>query len=75
MSDTVLDLRGIRCPQVVLAAKKAMRDVPVGGVLILECTDPLAAIDVPLFVRQTGQQLISEEKSEALLVFRIERVR
>lgn len=74
MSDTVLDLRGIRCPQVVLAAKKAMRDVPVGGVLILECTDPLAAIDVPLFVRQTGHQLLSEEKSDALLVFRIERV-
>lgn len=74
MSDTILDLRGIRCPQVVLAAKKAMRDVPIGGVLVLECTDPLAAIDVPLFIRQTGQQLLSEEKSNMLLIFRIERV-
>jgi len=74
MSDTILDLRGIRCPQVVLAAKKAMRDVPIGGVLVLECTDPLAAIDVPLFIRQTGQQLLSEEKSNTLLIFRIERV-
>jgi tRNA 2-thiouridine synthesizing protein A len=73
MSETVLDLRGIRCPQVVLAAKKAMRDVPIGGILVLECTDPLAAIDVPLFVRQTGQRLLTEEKSETLLVFRIER--
>lgn len=73
MSETILDLRGIRCPQVVLEAKKALRNVPIGGVLVLECTDPLAVIDVPLFVHQTGQKLVAEEKSETLLVFRIER--
>ncbi len=73
MDETILDLRGIRCPQVVLAAKKALRDVPVGGTLVLECTDPLAAIDVPLFVMQTGQRLVKEEKRDALLLFWIER--
>lgn len=75
MAETVLDLRGIRCPQVVLDAKKKLRDVPVGGVLVLECTDPLAAIDVPHFVRQTGNALLAEEKSGDLLVFRIEKRR
>lgn len=74
MSETVLDLRGIRCPQVVLEAKKKLRDLPVGSVLVLECTDPLAVIDVPLFIRQTGQRLISEEKSDSLLVFKVERL-
>jgi len=73
MTETILDLRGIRCPQVVLEAKKALRNVPIGGVLVLECTDPLAVIDVPLFVRQTGQKLLAEEKPGELLVFRIER--
>lgn len=71
MTETVLDLRGIRCPQVVLEAKKALREIPAGGVLVLECTDPLAVIDVPHFVRQTGNELLGEEKLDALLVFRI----
>lgn len=73
MTETVLDLRGIRCPQVVLEAKKKLRDVPRGGILVLECTDPLAVIDVPHFVRQTGHLLLSEEKSAELFVFRIEK--
>jgi len=74
MTETVLDLRDIRCPQVVLAAKKAMRGIPVGGVLVLECTDPLAVIDVPLYVRQTGQELVTEEKNGPLLIFKIKRL-
>jgi len=73
MTETVLDLRGIRCPQVVLEAKKVLRTLPAGGVLVLECTDPLAVIDVPHFVRQTGNTLLSEEKLDDLIVFRIEK--
>jgi tRNA 2-thiouridine synthesizing protein A len=73
MSDleTVLDLRGVRCPHVVLRAKKALRAVPVGGTLVLECTDPLTAIDVPHFVTQTGHTLGGYRQQDALHVFRI----
>ena len=71
ISETVLDLRGIRCPHVVLRAKKALRAVPVGGTLVLECTDPLTVIDVPLFVTQTGHALSGHEKQAELFVFRI----
>src|SRR5258708_40283675 len=58
----VLDLRGIRCPHVVLRAKKALRDVSIGGTLVLECTDPLTVIDVPHFVTQTGHALRAQER-------------
>ena len=72
---TVLDLRGIRCPHVVLRAKKALRAVPVGGTLVLECTDPLTVVDVPHFVTQTGHALSKQEKQNEqqtdLFVFRI----
>jgi tRNA 2-thiouridine synthesizing protein A len=71
--DTILDLRGLRCPQPVLRAKKALRDVPVGGALILECTDPLTVIDVPHFVNQTGHRLSEQSRHEELYVFRIIR--
>jgi tRNA 2-thiouridine synthesizing protein A len=70
-NETVLDLRGLRCPHPVLRAKKAMRTVPVGSVLVLECTDPLTAIDVPHFVNQTGHLLQAQEQRGALYVYRI----
>ena len=31
VAEVVLDLRGLQCPQPVLRAKKALRDVPIGG--------------------------------------------
>jgi tRNA 2-thiouridine synthesizing protein A len=71
MNDTVLDLRGLRCPQPVLRAAKALRKVPIGGTLVLECTDPLTVIDVPHFVNQTGQALTGREQRGSLYVFRI----
>ena len=67
----VLDLRGLRCPQPVLRVKKALRTIPVGSVLVLECTDPLTVIDVPHFVNQTGHTLEALERSGDLYVFRI----
>lgn len=74
-SVTVLDLRGIRCPHVVLRAKKALRGVPVGGTLVLECTDPLAVIDVPNFASQTGHRLDAQEQAGDIHVFRIVKQR
>ena len=69
--ETVLDLRGLRCPQPVLRAKKALRDVPVGGVLVMECTDPLTVIDVPHFARQTGHELAEQRHDDKLFIFRL----
>jgi tRNA 2-thiouridine synthesizing protein A len=74
-ADVVLDLRGLRCPQPVLRAKKALRTVPLGGVLVLECTDPLTVIDVPHFVNQTGHALKSHERNGELYIFRIVKQR
>ena len=71
ISETVLDLRGLNCPEPVLRAKKALRAVPVGGVLVLECTDPLTEIDVPHFVNQTGHTLDGRDRLDGLFRFRI----
>jgi tRNA 2-thiouridine synthesizing protein A len=71
ISETVLDLRGLNCPQPVLRAKKVLRTVPPGSVLVLECTDPLTVIDIPHFVRQTGHALEAQERRGGLYVFRI----
>jgi tRNA 2-thiouridine synthesizing protein A len=75
IADTVLDLRGLRCPDPVLRAKKALRAMPVASVLVLECTDPLTVIDVPHFVRQTGHVLETHEQVGSLYVFRIRKAK
>jgi len=69
--ETVLDLRGLRCPQPVLRAKKALRNVPLGGTLVLHCTDPLTVIDVPHFVNQTGHVLSAQGRDGSLYIFKI----
>jgi tRNA 2-thiouridine synthesizing protein A len=74
-NETVLDLRGLRCPQPVLRAKKALRDVPVGGTLVMQCTDPLTIIDVPHFVTQTGHALSAQSRDGELYIFKIVKQR
>jgi tRNA 2-thiouridine synthesizing protein A len=69
--EKVLDLRGVRCPHVVLRAKTALREVPVGGALVLECTDPLVVVDVPHFVNQTGHEIAHREQRGEIYLFRI----
>jgi len=63
MSDEarVLDVRGMNCPLPVLKAKKALGELPGGGLLWVETTDPLSAIDIPAFCENDGHQLISTE--------------
>jgi tRNA 2-thiouridine synthesizing protein A len=73
MNETTLDLRGLNCPLPVLRAKKALVRIPIGGILVLECTDPLSLIDVPNFVRQSGHDLISQEQRNSLYIFRLVR--
>ncbi|WP_051390203.1 sulfurtransferase TusA family protein [Bradyrhizobium sp. Ec3.3] len=74
-NEIVLDLRGLRCPQPVLRAKKALRTIPLGGTLVLECTDPLTVIDVPAFVNQTGHALSAQARAGELYIFRIVKQR
>lgn len=75
MTETRLDLRGLRCPYPVLRARKALGKIDIGGELILECTDPLTVIDVPHFVAQTGHALVGQDRQDDLFIFRIVRQR
>ena len=69
--EIVLDLRGLRCPQPVLRAKKALRNIAIGGTLVLECTDPLTMIDVPAFTNQTGHTLSAHTRDGGVYIFKI----
>jgi tRNA 2-thiouridine synthesizing protein A len=57
-----LDLRGLKCPLPALRAQKALAHLRAGEVLIVECTDPMAAIDLPNLARELGD--LYEGKAE-----------
>jgi tRNA 2-thiouridine synthesizing protein A len=73
MAETVLNLRGLKCPLPALKARKALTRLAAGDKLVLECTDPLTVIDIPNLVRETGDILEESTRAAALFVFRIRK--
>lgn len=73
MSDMLLDLKGLKCPLPVLRTRKALAALPAGGALVVACTDPMAAIDIPNLVRETGAALEDQARAEGVLTFRIRK--
>ncbi|MBP33637.1 sulfurtransferase TusA family protein [Methylobacterium sp.] len=66
-----LDLSGLKCPLPVLRTRKALRSLPAGRTLVVTCTDPLAALDIPNLVREEGARLDAVERRAERLLFRI----
>lgn len=69
----ILDVRGLNCPLPVLKAKKALASVAEGCCLQVETTDPLAAIDIPAFCRESGHELVSTEDLGSYQVYLIRK--
>jgi tRNA 2-thiouridine synthesizing protein A len=72
-AETVIDLRGLKCPLPALRTRKALSRLAPGALLVVECTDPLAEIDIPNLVRETGDALESTARRDDVLVFRIRK--
>lgn len=73
MPDLTLDLRGLRCPLPALKTRKALSRLAPGEALVVECTDPLATIDIPNLIQQTGDVLEESTQGADLFVFRIRK--
>ena len=73
MADTVLNLRGLKCPLPALRTRKELSRLAAGDELVVECTDPLSAIDIPNLLGETGDVLEDQVERMGLLVFRIRK--
>lgn len=73
MADHVLDAKGLNCPLPILRAKKALKDVPVGGTLQVLATDPGAVKDFEAFCRTTGNELLGWKEDNKVFSFEIKR--
>jgi tRNA 2-thiouridine synthesizing protein A len=73
MPESRLNLRGLKCPLPALKTRKALRGLSPGDVLVVECTDPLAAIDIPNLLQETKDTLEAQGGEADALVFRIRK--
>jgi tRNA 2-thiouridine synthesizing protein A len=73
MAERTLNLRGLKCPLPALRARKALTALEPGDLLIAECTDPLAAIDIPNLLKETGDKLEASTRRGKELIFRIRK--
>mgnify|MGYP001797452005 CR=1 FL=1 len=60
MSDTILDLRGLRCPMPVLKTRQRLRKLSAGEELQVLTDDPLAGLDFPAFCNDQQQELVEQ---------------
>lgn len=68
-----LDLGGLKCPLPVLRTRKALKSLQPGDCLEVLCTDPLAIIDVPNLIRETGDYIELRQQDADGIVFLIEK--
>lgn len=55
---TVVDARGVSCPGPILAAKRVIGAVPVGGVMEVLATDSGTLKDIPAWSKKMGHEYL-----------------
>jgi tRNA 2-thiouridine synthesizing protein A len=73
MKERIVNLRGLKCPLPALRTRKALGGIQAGEILIVECTDPLAGLDIPNLLNQTGDTLEEIRREKNLTIFRIRK--
>ncbi len=57
-ADKVVDARGTSCPGPLLAAKRAIAEVPVGGIMEVLSSDAGTKRDIPLWAKKVGHEYL-----------------
>ena len=68
-----LDLKGLKCPLPALLTRRALQRAAPGACLIVDCTDPMAVIDIPHLVRQDGHRIEAQGQHEGVLTFTLRK--
>jgi tRNA 2-thiouridine synthesizing protein A len=72
-ADAVLDARDLACPLPVLKARRRLAGMAPGTCLLVEATDPMAAVDLPNLCREDGHRLVWSRADGGILRFLVEK--
>ena len=73
MAEDFLDATGLLCPLPVLKARKRMKGLAAGDLLVVHATDPGAEKDFPAFCQSQGHDLVESGYDGDILIFRIRK--
>ncbi len=73
-ADLELNLQGLMCPLPVVKISKAIKDVPVGGIIEATATDPGVLADIPAWAKSTGNEMLKVEKEGKVIRFWVKRL-
>nr|WP_081282825.1 sulfurtransferase TusA family protein [Rhizobium phaseoli] len=59
-------MKGLKCPIPVARTRKAIRKLSSGAYIRVECTDPLADIDIPHMANSDGHQLLEKGATDGV---------
>ena len=69
----IVDARGHRCPTPTLRLRRALERAAPGARVLLLADDPLARIDIPHFVAETGCSLVEAGSEGPVLSFLVQK--
>ena len=73
MAESKVNMRGLKCPLPALKTRKLLSRMAAGELLVIECTDPLTAIDIPNLIRETGDAIEASTRKGRVLTFCIRK--
>ncbi len=68
-----IDAKGLNCPLPILKTKKALAELTSGQILRVQATDPGSVRDFQAFAKQTGNELVQQEKEGDVFTFFMRR--
>ena len=64
MSHHELDARRMLCPMPVIKTQNMVKNLAVGDILDVVCTDPGALSDIPAWARINGHEIVSSHEND-----------
>ncbi|HEY5646746.1 MAG TPA: sulfurtransferase TusA family protein [Pseudomonadales bacterium] len=71
--ETLLDVKGLKCPMPLLKAKKALNELAPGGLLRVLATDPGSERDFETFSRQSGHALLEFSRDGDVFAYLLQK--
>ncbi|HEY1710904.1 MAG TPA: sulfurtransferase TusA family protein [Rhizomicrobium sp.] len=71
--NTVLDLRGLKCPLPALYARRALERAAPGAAIVVLSDDPMAAVDLPHMCNTEGFSVLQSSREGQVLRIVLQR--
>ncbi|MCY3541004.1 MAG: sulfurtransferase TusA family protein [Gammaproteobacteria bacterium] len=69
----VLDVKGLQCPMPLLKTKKALKDIPPGGLLRVYATDPGSVKDFQVFSLHSRHTLLESTERDGVFSYLLQK--